>query len=96
VTAAGYIATDREGAAIYGIGATADEAIADARRESNDGEGQYVVVAATAELLDHVREHGGASWAVAFELTDRSGEPVSFTCAAEYDDPDRYIAKVSE
>lgn len=90
-TAAGYIATDREGTAIYGIGATAEEAIADARTASNDPESEYVVLGATAALLDRVRTDGGGP-GIRWEVVNHDGSPAAISYAAEYGDPERYVA----
>lgn len=67
----GYIATDREFNAIYGVGSTAREAIADARNESGDPESTYTTVPASAALVAKVETIGGAgfSWSVISNAT---------------------------
>lgn len=69
---AGYIATNRDRTAIFGIGKTEDDARADAVRESgvlsafpdtNTIE-EFPTFPATQGLIDYVADHGGAyiSW----------------------------------
>lgn len=93
-TIAGYIATDTDGTAIYGIGATADEAVTDARTESRDPEGEYVVLGATAALLDRVRQDGGGP-DIRWTVTHRDGDPANINHVAEYGDPERYVATLA-
>lgn len=72
-TPAGYIATDRDGIAIYGIGETPEAAIADAREQSGDEDSEYTVHAATAALLDRVRADGGGPdvrWSLVGDVTN--------------------------
>jgi len=59
-TVAGFIATDDEQLAIYGIGATEEEAVADARKESCEPAADFPCYAATVRLLAAVEKSGGA------------------------------------
>lgn len=52
-----YIATDRDRTAIYGVGDTAAEAKADARRYG--ARGSFVTLPATKQLIDKVQRDGG-------------------------------------
>ena len=72
-----FIATDTDELAIYGLGKTADAAIANARRESNEPNASFIAKPATQALLAQVEEEGGCiAW----------GDWDGIACTVEEDD----------
>lgn len=71
MTTTNYLATDRSHpyVAIYGVGASEAEALADARRGANDDEAEFALLPCTEALVQAVLERGGGpgdvSWTVA-------------------------------
>ena len=65
-----YIATDRSHpyVAIYGVGASEAEALADARRGARDDEAEFTLLPCAEDLVQSVLERGGGpgdvSWTV--------------------------------